>query len=78
MTIWNQSDVRFNFANRDGGGAYARFNVDVKESQVHNNTALDDGGGIFSDDGNVTLNDAEVNLNSAVNGDGGGIWADYW
>ena len=77
LTIWNQSDVRFNFANRDGGGAYARFNVDVKESSVHNNTALSDGGGIFSDDGNVTLNDAEVNLNTAIGGNGGGIWADY-
>ncbi len=77
LTIWGDSDVRFNFATRDGGGAYARYNVDVQQSSVHNNTATDDGGGIYSDDGNVYLRDGHVDLNVAINGDGGGIWADY-
>ncbi len=77
LTIWGDSDVRFNFATRDGGGVYARYNVDVQQSAVHNNTATDDGGGIYSDDGNVSLRDGHVDLNVAINGNGGGIWLDY-
>ncbi len=77
LTLWNETDVRFNFATRDGGGAYARFNIDVQQSSVHNNTATDDGGGLYSEDGNVFLRDGHVDLNVAINGDGGGIWLDY-
>ncbi len=83
LTIWNDSVVKFNFATRDGGGAWARFNVDVKNCDnanncINNNTATGSGGGIYSEDGNVTIRDAsQVTSNVAINGNGGGIWADY-
>jgi predicted outer membrane repeat protein len=76
MTIWD-SLVKFNFATQDGGGAYARFNIDLKNSSVVNNTATSDGGGLFSDDGNVFLNNSHVDFNTAITGNGGGMWVDY-
>jgi hypothetical protein len=76
MTIWD-SLVKFNFATQDGGGAHARFNIDLKNSSVVNNTATINGGGLFSDDGNVFMNNSHVDFNTAIQGDGGGMWVDY-
>jgi predicted outer membrane repeat protein len=72
------SEVRNNRAtNGQGGGIWAQFNVILTRSYLHNNTARQDGGGIYSEDGNVTVTDhSRVNSNTSIFGNGGGIWAD--
>ena len=75
----NTTTVKLNKATSgDGGGIYALFNVSAVGGSVNNNTALGggDGGGIFAEDGNVTLTGTTVNANTAT-GEGGGIWADF-
>jgi hypothetical protein len=72
------SEVRHNVALNDkGGGIWAQFNVIFTRNYLHTNTARQDGGGIYSEDGNVTVTDhSRVNNNTSIFGNGGGIWAD--
>jgi predicted outer membrane repeat protein len=68
-----------------GGGAWAQYNLTSKGSVFTQNTATRNGGGIFSNNGNVYLlsfagssgSSPSVVSNNSAGGDGGGVWADH-
>jgi hypothetical protein len=84
--IFSNTTVQTNHAfGGAGGGVWARYNLTSQGSTFAQNSATRNGGGIFSNDGNVyllTLSTGETPIPSdvsdnAAGGDGGGIWADH-
>ena len=73
----NTSTFDDNTANRDGGALYStdgNSNVTITDSTFSSNqTTVQDGGGIFFNNGTLTINRATINANSAAR-DGGGLW----
>lgn len=47
----------------------------LKNATVTHNVASEDGGGLYDEDGLVTVNGGLISLNSASSGDGGGIYS---
>lgn len=80
MRVFN-SRIYDNNVNFQGGGVYIRDNTDtagvrtltLTDTIVANNSAGQDGGGIFSS-GRLILTDTSVTGNSITTGDGGGIF----
>ncbi|HEV3205194.1 MAG TPA: right-handed parallel beta-helix repeat-containing protein [Gemmataceae bacterium] len=61
-----------------GGGIWAENNIALLGSSIHNNTARLDGGGIYTEDGNITVNSlSHVDKNISLEGNGGGIRAHF-
>jgi predicted outer membrane repeat protein len=84
--IFSNTLVRNNHAvGGAGGGAWAQYNLTSKGSVFSQNTATRNGGGIFSNNGNVYLlsfagasaSSPSVVSNNSAGGDGGGVWADH-
>ena len=75
-------------AEREGGGAFTasegvNFEVTITDSQLHDNSSERDGGGLFSEFGDVTITDSTVTGNTIVGetvgpsaGHGGGVYSD--
>jgi hypothetical protein len=84
--VFSNTTVQTNHAfGGAGGGVWARYNLVSKGSTFAQNSATRNGGGIFSNDGNVyfqAFSTGETPIPSSVSdnaagGDGGGIWADH-
>jgi RTX calcium-binding nonapeptide repeat (4 copies) len=73
--------IRDSYSGEDGGAV--RFDAEeygdtltITNSVIANNDALDNGGGLYSVDGNVTISGSTISGNEAVNGVGGGAFTD--
>ena len=61
----------------DGGAIFSREDLSIFNTDIFGNTATDDGGGIYADDGALTIFMTTIDNNSATGalGDGGGVIA---
>ncbi|KAK3245629.1 hypothetical protein CYMTET_44819 [Cymbomonas tetramitiformis] len=79
VAVLSDSVVVSNSADSRGAGVCTGFfetaSIELKHSQVANNTVLFRGGGIFAFKGNLALNHTTVSHNQGSKG--GGMWCDY-
>ncbi len=71
----NGTQILSNTANQGGGVFIARDNatLNANRGEIGHNVAADAGGGVFADDGNITMAGTQIFGNSAAN-DGGGLY----
>jgi hypothetical protein len=69
------SEVSQNTAEREGGGVWLGYNASatIIRFKGYGNSAGETGGGIFNDEGNLELSNADLHANTAGS-DGGGIY----
>ena len=70
-----------NVATDYGGGIYTDGEVTIKSADINNNTAYEDGGGMYIRSGKCQFNGGTIQKNSAVTGRGGGMYindAEVW